>query len=227
MTMIASMLLLTREDVNNLKIRDAYSLHRIVYDLFTNVHDTANEKRVLYADKGGEFRNRESVRKILILSPCAPNTPQHGEITSKPIPENFLQHNNYGFEVIVNPTKRDNKSGKIVAIRGCAATAERKKITDREAITQWFIEKAQRSWGFAVNPATLQIQSISVQDFTKKDEREHEHSVTQGRAVLKGELTVTNREQFIASFEHGIGRGRAFGFGLLQIVPLASNPFNF
>jgi len=39
---------------------------------------------------------------------------------------------------------------------------------------------------------------------------------------LKGELYVIDSEQFKQSFRQGIGRGRAFGFGLLQIVPLAS-----
>jgi CRISPR system Cascade subunit CasE len=46
--------------------------------------------------------------------------------------------------------------------------------------------------------------------------------VTHGSATLKGELYVTDSEQFKQSFRQGIGRGRAFGFGLLQIVPLAS-----
>jgi len=31
---------------------------------------------------------------------------------------------------------------------------------------------------------------------------------------------VENRELFITSFRQGIGRGRAFGFGLLQIAPV-------
>ena len=38
-------------------------------------------------------------------------------------------------------------------------------------------------------------------------------------ATLKGELRVTDLDYFRQSFLQGIGRGRAFGFGLLQIVP--------
>ena len=41
-------------------------------------------------------------------------------------------------------------------------------------------------------------------------------------ATLKGELTVIDKDRFTQSFIHGVGRGRAFGFGLLQIVPLAT-----
>jgi len=58
---------------------------------------------------------------------------------------------------------------------------------------------------------------MSVQTF-KKDGQ----TVTHGSATLKGELQVTDREQFNQSFRQGIGRGRAFGFGLLQIVPFPS-----
>jgi CRISPR system Cascade subunit CasE len=37
---------------------------------------------------------------------------------------------------------------------------------------------------------------------------------------LTGELEIVDRSLFIKSFQQGIGRGRAFGFGLLQIAPL-------
>lgn len=202
--MIASMLNLTRADVKALKITDAYSLHRVVYDLFEDVRSDTEKNSsitsgILYADKGGDWNNR----KVLIVSNRHPNEPKYGKIKTKSIPEAFLQHKKYGFEVIINPTKRDKKSGKTVPIRG------------RELITNWFIEKAPQSWGFKVKPKSLQIQEISVQQF-KKDN----HVVTQGKAVFRGELEVIDRKRFIESFERGIGRGRAFGFGLLQLVPL-------
>lgn len=204
--MIASMLHLTRKNIKDLRVTDAYSLHRVVYDLFEDVRSETEKHAsvasgILYADKGGDFNNR----KILILSHRNPCIPKHGKIESKPIPENFLYYDNYGFEVIANPTKRDKSTGKTVAICG------------REAVTQWFVDKSPKSWGFSVKPESLQIQNLDVQRFKKGD-----HTVTQGRAVLKGELSVIDPERFIQSFKLGIGRGRAFGFGLLQIVPLSS-----
>jgi len=208
--MIASLLLLSRADIKALSIKDAYSLHRVVYDLFDDIRSETEKKSsiasgILYADKGYINVSENKQRKILILSNRLPNQPLHGLLSEpKKIPENFLQYDNYGFEVIINPTKRDNKTGKTVAICGS------------EAVTQWFIDRAPKSWGFVVKPKNLQIQNISVQQFIKNDHT----TVTQGKAIIKGELQVTDREQFIQSFERGIGRGRAFGFGLLQIVPL-------
>lgn len=204
-TLYAGVLRLSRSDVKALKVTDAYSLHRIVYDLFDDVRSVQQKQAsipsgILYADKGGDFNNR----LILMLADRPPNpTPEFGEVESKTISEHFLQHNRYAFEVTVNPGKRDKQSGKIVAVRG------------REAITGWFLERAEKSWGFKVNPENLQIDKMAVQTF-KKDGQ----TVTHGSATLKGELQVTDREQFSQSFRQGIGRGRAFGFGLLQIVPL-------
>ncbi|MEQ1621314.1 MAG: type I-E CRISPR-associated protein Cas6/Cse3/CasE [Methylococcales bacterium] len=206
-SMHASVLRLSRSDVKALKITDAYSLHRVVYDLFDDVRSeqqkqTSVTSGILYADKGGDFNSR----LILMLADRPPNpAPAFGEVESKIIGEQFLQHNRYAFEVTVNPGKRDNQSGKIVAVRG------------REAIAEWFIDRGEKSWGFKINPNNLQIEKMSVQTF-KKDGQ----TVTHGSATLKGELQVTDREQFSQSFRQGIGRGRAFGFGLLQIVPLSS-----
>ncbi|WP_196806466.1 type I-E CRISPR-associated protein Cas6/Cse3/CasE [Methylobacter luteus] len=201
----ASALRLSRSDIKALKITDSYSLHRVVYDLFDDVRSEQQKQAsvpsgILYADKGGDFNSR----LILMLADRPPNpSPAFGEVESKTINEPFLQHSRYAFEVTVNPGKRDKQTGKIVPVRG------------REAITGWFIDRAEKSWGFSVNPNNLQIEKMAVQSFKKGIQ-----TITHGSATLKGELHVNDRDRFIQSFRQGIGRGRAFGFGLLQIVPL-------
>lgn len=201
----AAVLRLSRTDVKALKITDAYSLHRVVYDLYDDVRTTQQKQAslpsgILYADKGGDFASRQ----ILILANRPPNPePDYGQIEIKAIKEAFLHYPRYSFEVIINPGKRDKQTGKISAVRG------------REAIAQWFIERAEKSWGFKVNPINLQIEKMAVQSFIKDG-----HTVTHGSANIKGELLVIDPQQFSLSFRQGIGRGRAFGFGLLQIVPI-------
>lgn len=206
--MIASVLRLNRTDLKAEKVTDLYSLHRVVYDLFEDVRSeeeklAGKNSGILFVDKGGDFHHRQ----ILILSNRSPTPPKHGEVESKPIPNNFLDHNQYRFEVLVNPVKRDSASRRLVPVKG------------REAVAQWFIEKSQKSHGFSVDQQTLQINKMAVHTFEKKG-----HQVTLNSASLQGYLTVTNRDQFINSFQQGVGRGRAFGFGLLQIVP-TNNPF--
>ncbi len=208
--MIAGVLRLSRADIKALKITDEYSLHRVVYDLFEDVR-SEEEKRaskasgILYADKGGDFSHRQ----ILFLANRMPQQPQHGELGKLiPIPDDFLQHERYRFEVTVNPTKREKASKRLVPIRG------------REAVAEWFMAKAPDAWGFSVDSSSLQVLKLTVREFDKQG-----HAVTQGQASLQGVLTVTDRSRFITSFQQGIGRGRAFGCGLLQIVPMM-NPFD-
>ncbi len=202
--MIASMLVLNHSDVIALKITDHYSVHRIVYDLFEDVRSDSQKcasvpSGLLYVDKGGEINNRQ----ILILSNRPPKIPTYGFIKSHSIPEVFLSHDRYRFEVNINPTRRESKTGKTVAVCG------------REAIAEWFTGKAPSSWGFSVKTENFRIETLNVKKFKKS-----QVWVTLASATLIGELLVTDREKFVKSFKDGIGRGRAFGFGLLQIVPL-------
>ena len=192
--MIASVLRLTRADCQALKITDAYSIHRVVYGLFPG-----DSRDFLFADKGGDF----NARQILILSERTPETPQHGAIESKMIPDNLLEHENYGFEVTVNPTIRDSKSGKTLAIRGS------------QNLLQWFTKKAP-SLGFEIHADTLEVRHAGVQIFDLGEGK----TVTHNNATFVGKLKVTDRGKFRESFHKGIGRAKGFGFGLFQIVPL-------
>ncbi len=205
--MIASVLKLGPKDIKTLRVTDDYSLHRVVYSMFEDRRSEAEKNAsvpsgFLYADKGGDGNGR----LILLLSDREPLKPAHGTLESKTVDEKFLAFERYRFEVLINPTKRDNQSRKIIALR------------DRDEITRWFIDKAPASWGFSVQPSTLQLKTLQVKQFVKQS-----HSVTHGGAELTGVLEVVDRALFIKSFQQGIGRGRAFGFGLLQIAPITSS----
>lgn len=208
MNLIASVLHLDRAAIQALRITDPYSLHRVVYGLYPDVRDeqgksASQSSGILWADQGGDFLGR----KILLLAnrppaDCAEGG--HGHVNSHPIPDSFLDHSHYRFQVIVNPTRRDAASGKLLPVKG------------REAVAAWFAERGPVSWGFTVSPEHLQVERLEVLQFKDKAQR----PVTLAQAHVQGQLEVTNREQFRQSFSQGIGRGRSFGCGLLQIVPL-------
>jgi CRISPR system Cascade subunit CasE len=213
MSLIASMLSLDRQASKALRITDPYSLHRVVYSLYEDVRG-ADEKSasqtsgILYADQGGDFHSR----RILLLADRMPSEcidGQYGQVHSKPVADSFLEHDRYRFKVIVNPTRRDSASRKLLPVRG------------REAIADWFCERALQSWGFHVSHEHLQVDRVDVLRFKDK----HQHPVTLAQAHVQGQLEVTDRERFRSSFALGIGRARTFGCGLLQIVPLLENHF--
>jgi CRISPR system Cascade subunit CasE len=213
MSMIASVLHLDRKAVKALRITDPYSLHRVVYSLYADVRSSeaksaSQSSGILFADQGGDFAGR----RILLLADRAPADcidGQYGQVQSKAIPEGFLDHAQYRFNVIVNPTRRDNASRKLVPVKG------------REAIGQWFCERAAQSWGFQVSAQHLQVDRVEVLQFKDKQQ----NPVTLAQAHLQGQLRITDAAQFRNSFTQGIGRGRTFGCGLLQIAPLLDNPF--
>ena len=214
MTMIASVLHMSRKDAKALRITDAYSIHRVVYSLYENVRDPEENKSnessgILFADQGGDADGR----RILMLSnrpPAEKVEGLYGRIESKEIPEKFLEHSDYRFKIIINPTRREKESGKL------------KPIRDRTAIADWFVAKAASNWGFEVSFENLQINKIDVLHFSDKNKND----VTISQAHVQGALKVTDTEKFQKSFIHGIGRARSFGCGLLQLVPIPLNPFS-
>lgn len=208
----ASALHLDRKAVKALKITDPYSLHRVVYSLFPDVRTDAQkhshmQSGIVYADQGGDFHGR----KVLLVSDRPPMTQVdnlYGQVISKPIAETFLTFSRYRFKVQVNPVRKNKQTGKRIAVKG------------RSDIANWFIQRAMSSWGFEVDHQTLQVDAIDVLKFNDKSNRK----VTIGKAHIQGQLTVTDLKQFHNSFKNGIGKGRAFGCGLLQIVPMIDNP---
>lgn len=213
MNLIASVLELSRRDVQALRITDPYSLHRVVYSLYEDVRSPMDKARggssgILWADRGGDIRGRQLL--LLANRPPADRVDgQHGIVRSQPIPKGFLTHKRYGFKTIINPVRRNNASRKIVPVKG------------RDAIAGWFLERGPKSWGFQPDPRRLQVGCVQVLQFKDKASR----PVTLAQAHLEGELEVTDPEQFARSFANGIGRGRAFGCGLMQLFPLTHQPF--
>ncbi len=194
--MIATVWRLSRSDCKILRVTDPYSIHRIVYSLFPKKE--GKSRNFLFADKGGTFNERV----ILILSEEQPERPAYGELLSKEIPKSFLHQDHYGFEVVINPTIRDSRTGRIIPVRG------------RDSLLQWFTQKSS-TYGFIVDKDSLSVSETNIIRF-KKDSKE----VILGKAKFTGKLTVIDRELFIKSFSNGLGRAKGFGFGLLQIVPI-------
>ncbi|WP_058914445.1 type I-E CRISPR-associated protein Cas6/Cse3/CasE [Entomohabitans teleogrylli] len=209
MTHYISVLRLDVSACRQLNITDGYSLHRVVYGLFDDIRsDEQKQSSVIsgiqWVDKGGDARGR----RVLILSNRPPKEPNVGELETRTLPEGFLSSHHYRFTVCLNPTRRDRGTHKLIPILG------------RDAIGAWFCQRAS-GWGFHVDPLQVQVDAIKVMRFDAGAQK----NVTLQQATLSGRLTVVDLRLFKRSFMSGIGRGRAFGCGLLQIVPLPETVF--
>lgn len=207
MSLYASVLKLDRHDVSALRVTDLYSLHRVVYSLFEDVRNDEQKRSgassgILFADQGGGRLGR----CILVLSTRAPRASINGtamNLETKEVPDTFLSGVTYRFQVTVNPTRRNNKTRKLEPVRG------------REAVLEWFAERAKSSWGFEVMERHSQVDKIEVIRF----EHSGKGRVTIAQAQIRGCLNVLDQERFRRSVSQGIGRARSFGCGLLQLVP--------
>ncbi len=86
----------------------------------------------------------------------------------------------------------------------------------------WFCERATGSkhqWGFTVGEnaesATVQVVGRGREAFRHDDGK-----VTFVKATYEGILTVTHPELLRQTLERGLGRGRAYGCGLLTLAPV-------
>ena len=196
-----SLLTLNAADCSWLEIKDTYSCHRVVCSLF-GLHEGANLETHPRMIQWRLITDSYQGFKLLVFSDTAPQKPTFGTLQTRPLPDKLLSFDFYRFSVRVNPTRRDVKSKKLIP------------ICDADEIVQWFSKKAEGA-GFAVDTKSTSIERRSVESFRKGSGK-----ITMFQVDLSGHLRVTDREKFIQTFFRGFGRGRAFGCGLLQIVPI-------
>lgn len=183
---------------------DSFFMHKAVSNLFP--YDYRNESRVLFANK----TPGNPCVKLLILSETRPEKRKLGILETREIPEKFLGFEGYKFRVVVNPVKsvftgEPNRRGPKIFLR------------DRPSIIEWF-RKRQNKWGFET--FSLDVSAIWTDRFFKNNggEKAKKESVII-KADVSGILRVKDRDAFKKSFFAGLGHGKAFGCGMLELEP--------
>ncbi len=176
------------------KLTDDYAIHKFVYSLFPI--EEGFSRSFLYRDKGMLMGKRI----LIILSKNYPICPNYVEHKSKKVPERLFEYSSFSFSADLNPVKRINgKEQRIVGI---------------ENIRNWFIEKSP-SWGFQVSQQSIDISPIKITKFNSEN-----RNLIKQKVSINCVINVMDSSTFIQSFCKGIGRGRGFGFGLMEIIPL-------
>lgn len=152
--------------------------------------------RFLYADKG----RKNGFHELLALSREKPLPCRWNSVEAKEVPERLLDFDAYRFEVVVNPLVRNR--GVPIAV-----------LLKPDAIAEWFSGSCEK-WGFACGEPTIG------RVWQSRMEKPSGERATVTRASVSGSLVVKNREAFKKSFHSGVGRAKAFGCGLLQLLPL-------
>ena len=88
-----------------------------------------------------------------------------------------------------------------------------------EKLGEFFFDSTEKN-GFLVNKNELAITNIGKKLFRrKKEDGKKETRENLVSATFEGILTVTDEEKFRETLVMGIGRKKAYGFGLLTIIP--------
>lgn len=141
--------------------------------------------------------------RVLMLSTVAPNPLPWGVWNTKPIPETFLNRRRYYFQLRTNPVRRHER--------------EARPVLDPAEIESWIAERLGKS---GMDLLAADVSPPRAQRFKRQNGRSTEMIFNMVEAT--GVVEIADRELFISQWPRGIGRGRAFGFGLMLLKPLSN-----
>ena len=192
-----------QRDAFALGLTNCYAWHQLSWDCFQSCPD-AQRDFLLRVDP----RPEEGCMRMFLLSqrqPVRPDKLVPQWWAAKPVRDDFLSFQTYRFSLKANPTRLKTVGGRKI----------RQAVLERSDQVEWLLRKAEQS-GFAVpNPEQVRIEPSG----------EHRIRCRQNTALcigfnFEGILSVTDREKFTRAFVSGIGKSKAFGFGMLMISPI-------
>ena len=154
-------------------------------------------------------------------------TRQHGGMNVRLFPAQWAVGHTLGFEVRVRPIIREGKTGRERdAFLAAAEKAQGSALDRGEVYVQWLREVLARKGGAELVDACMtRYQQLGVTRRSQKDNANdvrHSRLVNGPDAVLVGQLRVTDSQAFAQLLAQGVGRHRAFGFGMLLLRPARS-----
>lgn len=147
--------------------------------------------------------------------------------TDKPMPVEWPADHRLGFEVRVCPvvraasdTEHYSKGSEVDVFLTRCAEAEKEDVPPREEIyLEWLQDQLNRRGG--AEPVDVRMRSFRLRKLTR---RSHDSDRTarvfkRPDARMRGELVVQDPDRFGSLLRRGVGRHRAFGFGMLLLRP--------
>jgi CRISPR system Cascade subunit CasE len=149
-----------------------------------------------------------------VLEPC--------HLAQARLPDRWRSGRRLGFEVLACPVTRQGQAEKDVFLRRLERVEPGESAPDRGPVYRdWLaaqLEGAARLEQFRLDGFSL----VRVLRRTQPDPSRPERAastLTRPRALCRGILTVRDGERFQALLQRGLGRHRAFGYGLLLLRP--------
>lgn len=145
-------------------------------------------------------------------------------IASKPMPVEWRSGRQLGFEVRVRPTVRRSRNADFRPGKECDAFAleasrhaQGEMPQSRESVyADWLSGQFERRGGAQLDRARTRLASFHR---TRAVRKRHARYSEGPDAVMRGVLTITDPDAFSNLLVNGIGRHRAYGYGMLLLRP--------
>ncbi len=209
-----------------------YALHGLLRAAFGN--SAPRPFRYLDADQGLLAYSSHSAADLERAAALAPpdvaaalglgtSTKRLG-MTTRVFPTQWPSGHVLGFEVRLRPVVREGKTGRERDAFLSEVERSGDAVIEREAVyVQWLRDQLLRQGGAELLDATLsRFRLLGVLRKTARDASDGKRGSKQvggPDAVLSGRLRVSDSQAFADLLARGVGRHRAFGFGLLLLRP--------
>jgi CRISPR system Cascade subunit CasE len=175
----------------------------------------------------------DELQRIVALAPLDAaaalglgGTRSHSGINIRQFPTVWPTGHVLGFECRVRPVIREGKTGREWdAFLAAVDKADGRAVERAQVYAEWLGEQFGRHKSAEI--VDVGMNSFRVLDVIRKTQRAGEGSVAVRKArivggpdaILAGHLRVGDPEAFSALLARGVGRHRAFGFGMLLLRP--------
>jgi len=138
-------------------------------------------------------------------------------VAGKPMPTAWRVGQRLRLEVLACPTSRQGDEEKDVYLRALDRLGD-KAPTRGEVYQAWF----ERQWGSAVQLANVELLGMRARAHLLRRARNGTNRlrvVERPEAVFAANAVITDPERFQTLLARGIGRHRAFGYGMVLLAP--------
>ena len=177
-----------------MRLMDEYDIHQLVYSLFP----CEDERRFLYfLDYGGL-----GDLSILIQSEEEPEVTSHLRVETKTVPEGFFDKSSYAFKLRFSPVVK--KEGKAIKI-----------LQSRMDVVDWLVSR-EEGYGIRFDAESVEKASSGKMRMKGHDDKR----ITLSYVDLVGTFDVVDHKKFVHTVRSGVGPGKGFGLGMLQLMPI-------
>lgn len=145
----------------------------------------------------------------------------------KAMPAAWTAGRRLGFEIRACPVSRGERERDLYLVEVDAAKAAGREPASRNDIyTRWLIAQLQRDNAAGADPRSLALtgfRRVRGLRLSRAAQGRQHRGVERPDALFIGELTVHDPAAFDALLARGIGRHRAFGFGMMLLRPVAAS----